>query len=111
VHLADFILENIEPILADWEAFARTILPVTSGMNQAQLRDEAEKILRHIADDMKLEQTAAEQQAKSEGRRARVASGNGSTAEVHSADRQTAGFTLLEQSRQTKSKRYLSQSR
>ena len=40
MHLADFILENIQSILAEWEAFARTILPVTSGMNQEQLRDE-----------------------------------------------------------------------
>ena len=98
MHLADFILENIEPILAEWEAFARTILPVTSGMSQAQLRDEAERILRHIARDMKLEQTDDEQQAKSEGRRVWVATrgGNGSAAEVHSTDRQTAGFTLFE---------------
>jgi signal transduction histidine kinase len=98
VHLADFILENMEPILADWEAFARTILPVTSGMTQERLRDEAESILRHIARDMKLEQTGNEQKAKSEGRRIRVAprAGDGSAAAVHSTDRQTAGFTLLE---------------
>ena len=97
MHLADFILENIEPILAEWEAFARTILPVTSGMNQKQLRNEAEKILRHIADDMKLEQTGGEQQAKAEGRRAVVLSRDGSSAaEMHSTDRQTSGFTILE---------------
>ena len=98
VHLADFILENMEPILAEWEAFARTILPVTSGMTREQLRNEAEGILRHIAHDMKLEQTGDEQQAKSEGRRVRAAShgGNGSVAEVHATDRQISGFTLLE---------------
>ncbi len=98
MHLADFISENIEPILTEWEAFARTILPVTSGMTQEQLRDEAERILRHIAADMKLDQTDEEQQAKSEGRRVRVATdgGNGSAAAVHSADRQTSGFTLFE---------------
>jgi signal transduction histidine kinase len=97
VHLADFILENTEPILAEWEAFARTILPVTAGMTQQQLRDEAERILRHIAHDMKLEQTDEEQQAKAEGRRAIAPPGNGaSAAEVHSTDRQTSGFTLIE---------------
>ncbi len=98
MHLADFISENIEPILTEWEAFARTILPVTSGMTQEQLRDEAERILRHIAADMKLDQTDEEQQAKSEGRRVRVATrgGNGSAADVHSTDRQTSGFTLFE---------------
>ena len=82
----------------EWEAFARTILPVTSGMTQEQLRDEAENILRHIAHDMKLEQTGDEQKAKSEGLRVRVAprAGDGSAADVHSTDRQAAGFTLLE---------------
>jgi signal transduction histidine kinase len=95
---ADFILENMEPILAEWEAFARTILPVTAGMTQEQLRDEAANILRHIAHDMKLEQTGDEEKAKSEGRRMRVAPrvGDGSAADVHSTDRQTSGFTLLE---------------
>lgn len=96
MHLADFILENIEPILADWERFARTILPVTSGMTQRQLRNEAETILRHIALDMKLEQTGDEQRAKAEGRRVRVGRNGQSAAELHSTDRQTSGFTLVE---------------
>ena len=98
MHLANFILENLEPILAEWEAFARTILPATSGMTQPQLRDEAERILRHIAHDMILEQTGEEQKTKSEGRRVRAPfpGANGSAAEVHSTDRQIAGFTLLE---------------
>jgi signal transduction histidine kinase len=96
VHLADFILENIEPILAEWEAFARTILPVTAGMTQEQLRDEAARILRDVARDMKLDQTGGEQQAKSEGRRVRVLSRDGSAAEAHSTDRQDSGFTLIE---------------
>src|SRR5688572_25282143 len=66
-------------------------------MNQEQLRDEAERILRHVAHDMNLEQTADEQQAKSEGRRVRVAARDEKDAsEVHSTDRQTSGFTLME---------------
>jgi signal transduction histidine kinase len=69
VHLADFILENIEPILTEWEVFARTILPVTSGMTQEQLRDEGRRV---------------------------VSREHQSAAEVHSTDRQTSGFTLLE---------------
>jgi hypothetical protein len=36
--LADYILENIEPILAEWEKFARTIQPATSKMDQKELR-------------------------------------------------------------------------
>jgi hypothetical protein len=29
MRLADFILQNIEPLLAEWEKFTRTILPAT----------------------------------------------------------------------------------
>jgi hypothetical protein len=51
--LADYILENIEPILAEWEKFARTIQPATSKMDQKELRNDAEALLREVAKDMK----------------------------------------------------------
>ena len=40
MRLAEFILANIEPILADWEAFARSLLPGTN-MTVVALRDDA----------------------------------------------------------------------
>ena len=46
MRLADFILANIEPILADWEAFARGIWPRGTSVYVAALRDHAEAILR-----------------------------------------------------------------
>jgi hypothetical protein len=42
MRLADFILQNIEPILAEWEAFARSIWPGQAA-DPATLRDHAEK--------------------------------------------------------------------
>ncbi len=33
MRLADFILENIEPILVDWVSFARTITPEKDMVN------------------------------------------------------------------------------
>ena len=39
MRLADFIAANLEPILADWEAFARTHIPAGEAMDVAGLRD------------------------------------------------------------------------
>jgi hypothetical protein len=44
MRLADFILANIEPILAEWEDFARRIWPAPlkdPGNDPAALRDHA----------------------------------------------------------------------
>jgi len=97
MHLADYILENIDPLLGEWEKFARTIGVVTSEMNQEQLRDHAAKMLVHIAHDMQGKQTEPERQAKSEGRRVLLTSAPPqSVSEYHARDRQASGFTLME---------------
>jgi hypothetical protein len=46
VRLADFILANVEPILGEWEAFARSIWPAGATAGVAEVRDDAEDILR-----------------------------------------------------------------
>jgi signal transduction histidine kinase len=66
MRLSDFILENVEPILKEWEAFARSIWLGTD-TDPAELRDHAEGILRSIAADMKSAQSAAERAEKSKG--------------------------------------------
>ncbi len=67
VRLADFILANVEPILAEWESFARSIWPHGATADPAEVRDEAEDILRATAVDMQSDQTAAQQAEKSKG--------------------------------------------
>lgn len=52
VRLADFILANVEPILGEWESFARGIWPKGATAGPAELRDDAEDILRATAADM-----------------------------------------------------------
>lgn len=51
MRLADFIRAQIELILQDWEAFAKTLL---SGkhMSKSGLRDHARDMLLAIADDL-----------------------------------------------------------
>ena len=96
MQLADYILENIEPILAEWEKFARTILPATSTMNQKELRDDAAALLRHIAEDMKGSQSQEQQQAKSQGRRVFAYQEHDTASQTHAGERLKSGFTLME---------------
>jgi hypothetical protein len=58
VRLPDFILANVEPILVEWESFARSIWPKEATAEPAELRDEAEDILRATVEDMRSVQTS-----------------------------------------------------
>ncbi|HVG25502.1 MAG TPA: HAMP domain-containing sensor histidine kinase [Thermoanaerobaculia bacterium] len=97
MRLADFILENVEPILTEWEQFARSLAP-GSAMAVIALRDHAEDILRVTARDMASSQTDEQQADKSKGR------GGGGTESArldyasneHALDRLGSGFNLLE---------------
>jgi hypothetical protein len=96
MRLADFILANIEPILVEWESFARS-LAAGAKMDPAALRDHAEEMLRAAARDMLSAQTATEQSDKSRGHgrgeehSLRV---NGAAA-AHASERAASGFDLL----------------
>lgn len=92
MRLADFILENLEPILQEWEAFAKTITPASENMNSEALRDHAEQMLRTIAADLRTSQTLTEQIAKSHGDA--PTTGNETPAETHAIVRQLSGFTI-----------------
>ena len=48
MRLADFILANVEQILQEWDAFARSLAPGVK-MEALALRDDAEAILRACA--------------------------------------------------------------
>jgi signal transduction histidine kinase len=96
MRLADFILANTEPILAEWEVFARGIWP-GAATDPATLRDHAEDILRATAQDMGSDQTAAQQSDKSKGDGDAGADSvrvdRAST--LHGAGRVQSGFDLL----------------
>jgi len=65
--LSKFIWDHMEELLSDWELFAQTLLPVGKTLNQAALRDDAEKLLRAVALDMETAQGPTEQPLKSKG--------------------------------------------
>jgi len=60
MRLAEFIFANIEPILAEWEAFARSLLP-GANLSVLALRDDAESILRNTVRDMQNAQSLQQQ--------------------------------------------------
>lgn len=93
MRLAAFIRAEIEPILQDWEEFAKTILHA-SHMGTSGLRDHARNMLLVIADDIDSDQNESEQAAKSKG--CGPDDGNETWAEVHGADRLGSGFSVME---------------
>ena len=112
MRLAEFILSNIEPILMEWEVFARGIAPGAK-MDALALRDHAQDILLATVQDMQSSQTAAERAAKSRGHArlgAALAGGDGAAhrgaaptgamlngaSELHAIGRLGSGFDLME---------------
>ena len=52
MRLAKFIADNMEVILAEWEAFAASVLPAGAGMTSLALRDHAQEILDAVVKDI-----------------------------------------------------------
>lgn len=50
--LSSFILANIEPIVQEWESFARTLKTPGRELDSEALRDHAAIMLRTIAADL-----------------------------------------------------------
>ena len=66
VRLGDFIIENMEALLVEWEAFARKFWQGPAA-DSATLRNDAQIMLRAVVDDMATQQSEAERKLKSEG--------------------------------------------
>jgi signal transduction histidine kinase len=92
MRLFDFILQNMEPILKEWENFARSKQPPEGDMDVGELRDDAEEMLRFMAQDMQTPQSERERSEKSRGNKPKQA-GN-SVAETHAIGRLASGFSI-----------------
>jgi signal transduction histidine kinase len=96
MRLADFILANREPILVEWEAFARTCAPASGPMDVAALRDHADAMLRVIATDLATAQGQLAQSEKSKGRARAADPAARTAAEEHGVGRAQSGFTVAQ---------------
>ena len=85
LQLCAFIKENIEQIVAEWEAFARTLLPAAATMTPLALRDHAREILQAIAKEIASERSEAQPPGHS---------GEETAAAAHGALRHLSGFNL-----------------
>lgn len=97
MRLANFILSNIEPILKEWETFARSIWPAPKP-TLLLLRDHAEVILRAAVRDMGTEQTDVEQASKSkgEGVEGKISATLDTASKDHALGRVKSGFHIME---------------
>ena len=93
MRLADFITNNREPILLEWEAFARTCAPASGAMDLTALRDHANEMLTVIAQDLGTPQTKQEEVVKSKGESPSETAVT-TAAEQHGAGRAESGFTI-----------------
>lgn len=94
MRLSDFILNNLEIILQEWEEFAATLCPEDVVMDKAALRDHAKLMLVAIASDLRKHQTDEEEAEKSQGRKI-PASNKETAATAHGKERLALGFSLL----------------
>ena len=93
MRLAQFITENLEQLLVEWEAFALSLLAPGQKMTRLALRDHAAQILLAVAEDIESNQSDLEQAYKSKGF-VRIAEAANTAAQTHGALRQLAGFDL-----------------
>lgn len=96
MRLADFILQEMEDILVEWEAFAKTLYPAKCGMTPAGLRDHAKEILRAVALDLKTEQSPETQDRKSKGLVNPPSDAPETAAQTHAVLRAQSGMDINE---------------
>ncbi|MDT8838392.1 sensor histidine kinase [Paraburkholderia fungorum] len=94
MRLADFILRQSEPILAQWEAFAASLVPAAAMMEPSALRDHAPEILRAVAKDLQTAQTREAQYEKSVGRAPAPINATETAAQTHALLRARSGFNI-----------------
>lgn len=91
MRLSGFLIEHLEPIVQEWEDFARTMPTDGKSLDTEALRDHAELMLRTIAVDLNTEQSPQQQVEKSQGH---GRSGETSAATSHAITRLMAGFSI-----------------
>ena len=94
MRLFDFILSDMEGILAEWEVFAAAQLPAAANMQSLELRDHAEDIMKAVALDMRQPQSSGEQSEKSKGLAPRLRGSPETAAETHALLRERSGFNI-----------------
>jgi signal transduction histidine kinase/CRP-like cAMP-binding protein len=85
--LSAFIHQNMDEIVAEWDAFAHTLLPAAATMSSFALRDHAKPILEAIAQEIRRDPAVTQ---------APAALLEMTAATAHGALRHLSGFNLLQ---------------
>lgn len=96
MRLSEFIVQQVERIVDEWERFAKTFKPAADSLSSQELRDHARSILLAAARDMNTAQTASEQAAKAKGEGPEKSSTLDQAATSHGELRHTVGFDLVQ---------------
>jgi signal transduction histidine kinase len=96
MRLSDFIVQNADRIVDEWEQFAKTIAPAAEHMDSVALRDHAKAILLAAARDMTKPQSDSEQQAKAKGEGPEKTPSLDQAGASHGELRHTVGFDLVQ---------------
>jgi signal transduction histidine kinase len=94
MRLSDFILGEMDAIVAQWQAFAATRLPAAASMTPLALRDHAREILEAVASDLRSSQTREAQSAKSKGEAPVLSDAPETAAQSHAVLRAKSGFDI-----------------
>jgi signal transduction histidine kinase len=94
MRLAEFILTDMETVLAEWEMFAATLLPASASMTSLALRDHAQQILEAVAKDLQTPQTKQVQADKSKGKGRQLPGAPETAAQTHAVLRAQSGFNI-----------------
>jgi hypothetical protein len=87
LQLSGFIERHMDEIVAEWESFARTLLPAAATMSARALRDHAGPILQAIAQEIQSDAPAAAPSGSAAA---------ATPASAHGALRHLSGFNLLQ---------------
>ena len=93
MRLSNFILDNLERILREWEAFAASLVPPDQKISKVLLRDHVKQMLEVIAADLATPQTAHETAEKSKGH-VDSPPDEQTAASTHGTERLALGFSL-----------------
>lgn len=96
MHLADFIVQNVDRFVDEWEQFAKTLKPAADCLDKTALRDHARTILLAAARDMNVTQSAREQAAKAKGEGPIKTPSLNAAAADHGELRHGVGFNLVQ---------------
>src|SRR5688572_18970224 len=94
MQLQDFIRTDMEPIVAEWEKFARTLGPGADSMDKLALRDHAKAMLMAIADDIETYQSERMRGVKSRGEVSNAVRDTAAT--IHGGLRFTSQFSMIQ---------------